>query len=173
MLLDESAFVASPRGRSRRDSVGKKTVDPAGEKIVQVLRIVGGSHDDVGVARIRDEGIDPVVGVDEPRDHTQSEFLLCEGVEHLLDRPKWIAGTRSRRQDQNIGLAAIRLGKVSEGGALVVVGCARGDVRTPCRKAARCSCHARSGSSNSTPMMRARARSISTSKPVRVGTPWR
>jgi len=33
---------------------------------VQVLRIVGGSHDDVGVARIRDEGIDPVVGVDEP-----------------------------------------------------------------------------------------------------------
>ena len=109
MLLDESAFVATPRRRGRRDAVGKKAVDPAGEKIVQVLRIVGGSHDDVGVARIRDEGIDPVVGVDEPRDHTQSELLFREGVEHLLDRPERIAATRSRRQDQNVGLAAIRL----------------------------------------------------------------
>jgi hypothetical protein len=78
MLLDESAFVATPRRRGRRDAVGKKAVDPAGEKIVQVLRIVGGSHDDVGVARIRDEGIDPVVGETNPAITPNRNFCLAK-----------------------------------------------------------------------------------------------
>jgi hypothetical protein len=86
----------------------EEAVDDAGQKISQVLSIVGDRNDLVPMRLVCNEGVDAVVGIDEPGNDAEAKLLLRESVEHLLDRVERVSAARTSRQDQNIRLGSIR-----------------------------------------------------------------
>jgi hypothetical protein len=116
------------------------------------------------------EGVDAVVGIHEPRNDPEAKLLLSEGVEHLLDRMERVSPLAPLGRIRTS--VSVRYGFEKYAyrlrASLAIAPAAMSAV--PAESAARWSSQAISGSRISTLMIRPSARSISTSKPVRIGT---
>jgi hypothetical protein len=131
MLFDARAFPPAPGGGGGSDPIGEEAVDDAGQEISQVLGIVGNWNDLVPMRRIGDEGVEALVGVDEPGNDPEAKLLLGEGVEHRIDRAERISAAGTSGQDENVRLRSIWLGKIREPAARLVRRRAGCDVRRP------------------------------------------
>src|SRR5262249_14533228 len=109
MLFDTRSLLPAPGCGGGGNAIGEEAVDDAGQEISQVLSIVGDWNDLILMSLVCNEGVDAVVGIDEPRNDPEAELLLRESVEHLLDRVERVSAASASRQDQNIRLGSIWL----------------------------------------------------------------
>src|SRR6266436_7828641 len=112
MLFDARSLIPAPGGSSSSDAIGEKPVDNAGQEISQVLVVSGHRKDLLPVSRICNEGIDALVGIDEPGNNPQPKLLLRQGVEHLLDCAERVSAAGAPGQDQDVRLRSIRLREI-------------------------------------------------------------
>jgi hypothetical protein len=131
MLFDARSFLPAPGRGGGSNAIGEEAVDDAGQKISQILSIVGDWNDLVPMRLVCNEGVDAVVGIHEPGNDPEAKRLL-----------------RASLAAAPAAMSAV-----------------------PAESAVRWFSQAISGRRISTLMIRASARSISTSKPVRIGTP--
>jgi hypothetical protein len=61
------------------------------------------------MCRIGDEGVDAIVGVDEPGNDPEAKLLLGEGIENRIDRAKGISAAGTPGQEENVRLRSIWL----------------------------------------------------------------
>src|SRR5215471_130489 len=101
MFFDESALAPAPRRGGGGNTVGKEAVDAAGQEILQVFGLVGRLDDVAAVGRVRNERVDPVIGIKEAGDDAEPKLLVREHVEHLLDGLERIAPARPPGKNQN------------------------------------------------------------------------
>ena len=87
--------------------------------------------DEVLVGGIRNERIDAAVGIDEAGDNSEPELLFRESLEHLVYRRERVSSGRALGENQDVGLAAIRLREVRKCAARLAPGRAGRDIRSP------------------------------------------
>src|SRR5262249_547131 len=97
MLFDARSLLPAPGRGGGSKAVGEGAVDDGGQEVSEVLSIVGDWNDLVPMRLICNEGVDAVVGIDEPSNDPEAKLLLRESVEHLLDRVERVSAARSSR----------------------------------------------------------------------------
>jgi hypothetical protein len=165
MFFDAGALFVAPLRGVRRNPIGEKAVDHA----VSSLRRLSSSLATATIWSSAIKGVDARISIQITGNHPEPEISLRKRVEHLLDRLERIPPARAFGQDQNIGLGSVRFRDIGESLAGLAVAPAAMSAR-PSASAARCSSQAIGGKAISSRMMRASARSISMSKPVRIET---
>jgi hypothetical protein len=82
-------------------------------------------------AGICDERVDAAVGINEAGNDAEPELLFRESLEHLVDRRERVSSGRALGENQDVGLAAIRLREVCKCAARLALGRAGRDIRSP------------------------------------------
>ena len=131
MLLDACALMEAPSRGRRSDTVGKEAVSDAREEVLQILSITSCGYDEVLVGGIRNERIDAAVGINEAGDDSEPELLFRETLEYLVYRRERVSSGRALGENQDVGLAAIRLREVRKCAARLAPGRAGRDIRSP------------------------------------------
>src|SRR4051794_35186170 len=130
MLLDAGALMEAPSRGRRSDTVGKEAVSDAREEVQQILSIAPCGHDQVLEGRICNERVDAAVGINEAGNDSEPELLFCESLEHLAYRRERVSSGRALGENQDVGLAAIRLRKVCKCAARLAPCRAGSDIRS-------------------------------------------
>src|SRR6516162_5160375 len=170
MLFDAGSFVPTPGCGGGGNAIGEEAVDDAGQKISQVLSIAGDGNDLVPMRLVSMKALTRSSAYTNPATTPRRNFcfakvssicsIVWKGYRPLapLGRIKTSVSVRYGFEKYAYRLRA----------SLAVAPAAMSAV--PAESAARWSSQAISGRRISTLMIRASARSISTSKPVRIGT---
>ena len=134
MLLDACAQMEAPSRGRRSDTVGKEAVSDPREEVLQILGITPCGHDQVLVGGICNERVDAAVGINEAGDDSEPELLFRESLEHLVYRRERVSSGRALGENQDVGLAAIRLREVCKCAARLALCRAGRDIRSPVGK---------------------------------------
>ena len=165
-LLRQAVVFAATMRSARKPSITSV------EQILQVVGVAGAGNDLVPVGRLGNKGVDARIGIRVTGNHPEPKFLpreTCRAFASIV-----LKGQRppAPGQDQYVRFGSIRLRdntRKAQRSSLAVAPAAMSAV--PSASAARCSSQGICGSKFRRPCCAPSARSISTSKPVRIGHP--